>query len=281
MSDSASTPGRDRPTTTHADWGAGHPRLLIRGERDRHVHEITSDLTRIGSSSDNEIVLPGADALHATITHDATDEYILTMFGEGETNATTRKGPGDRRRPSETLRTGAHFTAGAWRLVFSRDEFADHGRPYGGRQGGEFAHQKRQAPRPDYTLSYPRSQDQLVLIDEVVHGVDAPAFEFFVVRDEKASAYSAMAGDTEIGQLTYNAAGESRHVLLALFVLPLYRDQGIATNLIRRVLDDVRAHRRTVIILCPIVRTFIDRNPEYTDLVEPDEPDEPKRSHEY
>lgn len=278
---SALTPGPDRPTTTHADWGAGHPRLLIRGEDDRYVYEITSDLTRIGSSTDNEIVLPGADALHATITHDATDEYVLTMFGEGETNAATHKGPEDRRRPSETLRTGAHFTAGAWRLVFSRDEFADHGRPYGGRQGGEFAHQKRQAPRPDYRLSHALSQDQLVLIEEVVHGVDAAAFEFFVVRDEKASAYSAMVGDTEIGQMTYNTAGESRHVLLALFVIPVYRNQGIATNLIRRVLDDVRAHRRTITILCPIVRTFIDRNPEFMDLVDPDEPGVTMRPDEF
>lgn len=62
-----------------------------------------------------------------------------------------------------------------------------------------------------------------------------------------------MTGETEIGQLTYNRAGESRHVLLALF-------------------DDVRVHRRTVTILCPIVRTFIDRNPEYADLVDPDAP---------
>lgn len=269
---SSSTAPRDRTTTTHAAWGAGHPRLIVEGARDRYIHELTSDLTRIGSSADNDIVLPGADSLHATITHDATDEYIVTMFSGGATGSTARTAPGKHPRPVLVLRTGAHFSAGPWELGFARDEFADHGRPHGGRQGGELSHQRSQPPRPDYTRDYPLSQDQALLIDEVINGADSPAFEFFVVRDERARTYSAMTGETEIGQLTYNSAGESRHVLLALFVFPVYRDQGIATSLIRRVLDDVRVHRRTVTILCPIVRTFIDRNPEYADLVDPDEP---------
>lgn len=269
MSEQVSPPGRDRTTTTHADWGAGHPRLHVRSELDRYTHEITADLTRVGSADDNEIVLPGTDAMHATITHDATDEYILTMFGEGKTNAATRKGPGDRRRLTETLRTGAHFTAGDWRLVFARDEFADHGRPYGGRQGGEFAHQRRQAPRPDYTPSGKLSKEQVILIDEVVNGPDVTAFEFYVVKDEKAAIYNAMVGDTEIGGLSYNTAGDDRLVLLELSIFPVHRNQGIATALIRRVLDDVRAHRKTVIVLCPIVHSFIDRHPEYADLIDP------------
>ncbi|MGO1547519.1 MAG: hypothetical protein ACTHXL_09220, partial [Microbacterium gubbeenense] len=50
-----------------------------------------------------------------------------------------------------TLRTGASFTAGPWRFVFQREEFADHGRPFGGRQGGELSDQPPQRRRPDYT----------------------------------------------------------------------------------------------------------------------------------
>lgn len=271
MSEQASTSGRERPTTTHAGWGAGHPRLHVRNDLDRYVHEITADLTRVGSADDNEIVLPGADAMHATITHDATDEYILTMFGKGETNAATRKGPGDQRQLTETLRTGAHFTAGGWRLVFARDEFADHGRPYGGRQGGEFAHQRRQTPRPDYTPTSKLSEEQLVLIDEVINSVETPAFEFYVVKDEKAASYNAMVGDTEIGGLSYTTAGDDQLVLLELSIFPVHRNQGIATALIRRVLDDVRTHRKTVIVLCPIVNSFIDRHPEYADLIDTSE----------
>lgn len=48
----------------------------------------------------------------------------------------------------KSLRTGDRLEFGDWVMSFFREEFADHGRPYGGRQGGEFSHQKaQQAPR--------------------------------------------------------------------------------------------------------------------------------------
>ena len=31
-------------------------------------------------------------------------------------------------------------------MVYAREEYADHGRPYGGRVGGEVGHQKAQPP---------------------------------------------------------------------------------------------------------------------------------------
>jgi len=39
---------------------------------------------------------------------------------------------------------------GDWTLTFMRDEYADHGRPFGGREGGEGAVQPAQGARPDY-----------------------------------------------------------------------------------------------------------------------------------
>jgi hypothetical protein len=33
-------------------------------------------------------------------------------------------------------------------MAYYREEFADHGRPFGGRQGGEYAFQKQQPVRP-------------------------------------------------------------------------------------------------------------------------------------
>jgi len=111
------------------------------------------------------------------------------------------------------------------------------------------------------------SQDQVVLIDEVVDPY-APAFDFTLVKDERARTYVAIVGDREIGGLTYDVADADRLVLLATSVDPEFRKQGIATELIRRVLEDVRAQGRTITIRCPIVRTFIDRHPEYEDLVD-------------
>ncbi len=48
----------------------------------------------------------------------------------------------------QVLRTGARVDVGAHSLAFFREEYADHGRPYGGREGGEIGHQRSQPPRP-------------------------------------------------------------------------------------------------------------------------------------
>ncbi|MFI6266877.1 GNAT family N-acetyltransferase [Micromonospora sp. NPDC051006] len=99
-----------------------------------------------------------------------------------------------------------------------------------------------------------------------------PMTDFQVVNDEKLGIYDAIVGDREVAGLSYNVAGDDRLVLLATSVFPEYRKQGIATELIRRVLDDVRVQGRTVTIMCPIVRNFIEHNPEYADLVDPEHP---------
>lgn len=148
-----------QPTTTHAEWGAGRPHLRITGEDgERIMLDITVDEVTIGSGAGCTLLLPGAAPLHATIIHDARDEYVLTMHGPGEMNA-SREEDGD--GATEVLRTGAHFTIGGWTLVFGREEFADHGRPYGGRQGGELSDQDSQPERPDYRdeRDHPRHQE--------------------------------------------------------------------------------------------------------------------------
>lgn len=139
------------PGTTHAAWGSGDPRLRITREDERDEYRIEADVVRIGSAAGNELRLADTDPVHATITHDDRDEYVLELHGEGEMNASDgvdATHPGAR---TETLRTGARFTAGPWTLVFARDEYADHGRPYGGRKGGEYSDQPLQPPRPDYS----------------------------------------------------------------------------------------------------------------------------------
>jgi predicted GNAT family acetyltransferase len=123
------------------------------------------------------------------------------------------------------------------------------------------------------------SQDQTVLIDEVIDDPHASAFAFAVVNDEKAGIYEAIIGDREIAGLPYNVAGDDRLVLLATSVYPEFRRQGVATELIRRVLEDVRAQEKTVTIMCLIVRTFIEHNPEYADLIDPKHPGVTKGSH--
>jgi uncharacterized protein len=47
-----------------------------------------------------------------------------------------------------------------------------------------------------------------------------------------------------------------------------FTGQGIGKTLVRSALDDVRAHDGTIVPICPYVAGFINRNPEYEDLVD-------------
>lgn len=128
---------------------------------------------------------------------------------------------------------------------------------------------------PD-TAGYPDgvgtlSQDQKVLIDEMLDDSSKPVPDFGLVDDEKNAVYIAFVGDTEIGGVTYSLTG-TRIALIAASVYPEFRHQGVAMEMIRRVLDQAKAQNRTVTVICPIVRTFIDSHPEYESLVDAQHP---------
>lgn len=134
-----------------------------------------------------------------------------------------------------------------------------------------------------YTFEYPDeagypdgsgtlSQDQIVLIDEVIDETHTPEFDFYVSNDERTGSYGAIVGDAQVAWLTYSLASHDRIVLMDTAVLPRFRNQGVASELIRRVLDDVRAQEKTATVMCPIVRTFIERNPQYADLLDSGHP---------
>jgi len=146
--DAADT-GRYLPTTTHSEWGAGHPRLIVSGA-DHFEFPLDRDRTRIGSGDDADLLVAGTAPVHAEIRHDERDEYLLLQYGDAETN--TAPEPRDSLDGAEAivLRSGAQFRMGEWRFTFARDEYADHGRPSGGREGGELADQPVQPARPDY-----------------------------------------------------------------------------------------------------------------------------------
>jgi hypothetical protein len=138
---------QQHPTTTHAERGAGHPRLIFAaGSEDWNGEAVTEfalldGITRIGAASYVDLRLRGLEPLHAEIRHDDQDEYVLFAFGPaGLSN--------DLGEAGDVLRTGARVELGDTVMSFARDEFADHGRPFGGRQGGEGAHQQPQADRP-------------------------------------------------------------------------------------------------------------------------------------
>ena len=131
-----------RITTTHYTRGGGRPRLIFvqdskswNGQVPREF-SLTAERVRIGSDDSVDLQLPGLDGVHAEIVHNDRDEYVLVRHGK----VTGSFGPDS----TSVLRTGSRLQMGQWCLAFFREEFADHGRPFGGRSGGEFAYQRPQ-----------------------------------------------------------------------------------------------------------------------------------------
>jgi predicted GNAT family acetyltransferase len=88
-----------------------------------------------------------------------------------------------------------------------------------------------------------------------------------VGHDEGLQQYGAWIGTEQIGYLTYKLVG-GRVVLWSTMVLPAYRKHGVATELVAKALDDIRASGKTITIVCPIVWEVIRRHPQYEDLID-------------
>ncbi len=139
--------------TTHAADGSGGPRLVLAWDYvlgdERPPTYWLGETTVVGSDPDCDIVLAGLEPRHAVIDHAEGDEYVVTASG-GDTRVHGAGALG------QVLRTGARLDLGDHTLVFYREEYADHGRPFGGRIGGELGHQ---LPQPSREELQARSED--------------------------------------------------------------------------------------------------------------------------
>lgn len=138
-------------STTHDPRGGGAPRLVLSvgegavADTERRVFPLNRGVTSIGSDPSCDLVLDGLEPFHAEVRRDAAgDEYSLVAVG-GATPTLVNGEQVDH----QLLRTGSRLRIGEWTMAFAREEFADHGRPFGGRQGGEFSRQRPQN-RPAY-----------------------------------------------------------------------------------------------------------------------------------
>jgi len=145
-----------RPTTTHYLPGSGRPRLIFAvqsgtwdGKAPREF-DLLPEVTVISSADSADLQLPNLGTAQARVVHTDDDEYVLYVSGqEAEAGHPVLV---DSPSPGRTLRTGALVALGPWRLAFFREEFADHGRPFGGRAGGEFEVQR---PQPERRVASP------------------------------------------------------------------------------------------------------------------------------
>ena len=140
---------RRRVTTTHDPNRGGSPRLFMlpgphaRMAERQKVFPLRDDVTTIGAGANCDIRLPGLEALHAEIRHDNEDEFVLVRRGSSPDSTRVHGAPVE----TAILRTGSGIDLGRWKLSYFREEHADHGRPHGGRIGGELGHQRSQPSR--------------------------------------------------------------------------------------------------------------------------------------
>lgn len=92
-------------------------------------------------------------------------------------------------------------------------------------------------------------------------------FDIDVINDSERGRWVALLGAEAIGELSYRFVG-GRVVLLTTWVDHAYRNRRVATELIRRVLQEVRETGRKITIICPVVGEFIGRHPEYLALID-------------
>lgn len=123
--------------TTHDPRGGGRPRLIFAfgGTASEHDSQREFDLlpgvTVIGSGPEADLRLEGLAARHAEIRRDERDEYVYIDLGSeapGRVDGQAVSG--------KPLRTGDRIELADWTLSYFREEFADHGLPFGGRHGG-------------------------------------------------------------------------------------------------------------------------------------------------
>lgn len=87
-----------------------------------------------------------------------------------------------------------------------------------------------------------------------------------IVDRPDAARYEAFLGEQAVGFVEYRLAG-SRRVLLHTEVDPAFEGRGIAGAMARHILEEARAASSRVTAKCPFIRSWLERHPEYDDMV--------------
>ena len=88
------------------------------------------------------------------------------------------------------------------------------------------------------------------------------------VRDDpEVGRYEARSGGGLAGYARYARGGDDLFVFTHTEVLSAYEGQGVGGTLVRGALDDVRRRGGRIEAQCPFVREWLDRHPDYQDLL--------------
>ena len=87
------------------------------------------------------------------------------------------------------------------------------------------------------------------------------------VRDNPQRSRYEVFLDGDLAGYSMYADRDGTRVFTHTVIDPDYSGHGVGSTLIRAALDDVRAKAMTVVARCPFVAAYIDRHPEYADLL--------------
>ncbi len=87
-----------------------------------------------------------------------------------------------------------------------------------------------------------------------------------LVRDNRAEQEFTLEVDGEVAVAAYQREGGTI-VFTHTVVPPRIEGRGVGSRLIRGALDAARDAGLKVVPQCPFVRTYIDRHPEYRDIL--------------
>ena len=86
------------------------------------------------------------------------------------------------------------------------------------------------------------------------------------VQHDEANRRFILPLDGHLAHADYTLEGD-RIVLTHTFVPPELRGRGLAEHLVRAALAHARQHKIRVVPACAYVATFIERHPEFRDLL--------------
>jgi predicted GNAT family acetyltransferase len=73
--------------------------------------------------------------------------------------------------------------------------------------------------------------------------------------------------DGDVAGFAEYERGEGSLVLVHTEVGSAYEGKGVGSSLARGALDDIRAKGLSVVPLCPFIKKWIEKHPDYQDLV--------------
>ena len=93
-----------------------------------------------------------------------------------------------------------------------------------------------------------------------------PSVDLVVKDNTVEDRFELFANGMPAGVLAYRMEGE-KYALVHTEIDPEFEGRGMGSALISRTLDLIRATGHAVVPICPFVSSFLQRHPEYLDLV--------------